>query len=75
MSGPSLYVREKSARLLATGAVTVCCADGELLAVIRGDHGEYLIRFGPQGLTCSCPAWRRPCSHETAVGLVVGGAR
>jgi hypothetical protein len=63
-------VEEKACRLLANGAVTLSCFEGELRATVRGDGGSYLVTLTRRGPSCSCPAWRRRCSHVLAVERV-----
>jgi uncharacterized Zn finger protein len=71
----SVFTERKARRLLAEDRVTLRCLDGELVAEVRGDHDRYRVETGPRGPRCSCPSWRRPCSHEVAVSLVVGEIR
>ncbi len=68
---------EKAKRLLTEGRVVVVLnANGKVLARVKGDHGEYEIRsVDDQPLQCSCPSFRRRCSHTIAVELVTGRAR
>lgn len=71
----SLFTERKARRLLVDGRVSLRCLDGVLVADVRGDHDRYRVQTGPRGPRCSCPSWRRPCSHEVAVSLVVGEGR
>jgi uncharacterized Zn finger protein len=67
---------EKAARLLAEGRVTISCGvGGRLRAVVQGDHATYAVKLTRRGPSCSCPAWRRECSHALAVALVTEGRR
>ena len=69
-------VESKARRLLTTGAVRVLRADERrLVAQVEGDHGRYTVATA-QGRppSCSCPSWRRRCSHAVAVALIAGQA-
>lgn len=72
---PSLSIEEKADRLLVSNAVKVSCVDGGLHVVVQGDHGSYTVRLTRRGPSCSCPSWRRRCSHVVAVERIVGGGR
>lgn len=63
---------EKSARLVASGRVTIRRVETNLIsAAVRGDSAHvYITGWDPAGWFCSCPAQRR-CSHIRAVQLVV----
>jgi uncharacterized Zn finger protein len=71
----SAFVKLKASRLLANGHVRVACVDGELEARVRGDHDTYSVRLTQCGASCSCPSWRRRCSHALAVERIVGDSR
>jgi hypothetical protein len=65
----------KARRLLAEGRVRVACADGRLVAVVRGDTNTYVVQIDERGRpVCPCPSWLRSCSHVIAVGLVTESA-
>ncbi len=65
-------VEEKARRYLAEGRLTVGHVDaaGVVLAVCRGESGEYALAHTlDDGWTCDCPA-RRDCAHLAALRLV-----
>lgn len=67
MTAPSLTTQAKAARLLLTGAVDVDYADpGQFAAMVRGDHGRYLVTYVREW-RCPCP-WLgdTDCSHLLA---------
>jgi uncharacterized Zn finger protein len=42
-------------------------------AEVRGDHRVYDVSVTRGRLpSCSCPSWRRRCSHAVAVALIAG---
>lgn len=71
--GRRVSVESKAHRLLAEGRVRVvevgCGRPGR--ARVRGDHATYDVAVDADRIVCSCPAWRRTCSHALAVGLIV----
>ena len=66
-------IEAKAVRLLGQGAVTVRrVTDEEVIASVRGDHGNHLVAWRVSGdWQCSCKSWRRVCSHIAAVERVV----
>jgi uncharacterized Zn finger protein len=69
------FSRDKAVRLLTEGRVTIRCREGRLEALVRGDHDIYTVELGSRGPMCSCPSWRRHCSHAQAVALITEGER
>lgn len=65
---PLSAIETKAVRLISSGRVTVRLdRPYEVEASVRGDHGEYVVRYDPaRGFSCTCPCSRR-CSHITAV--------
>jgi uncharacterized Zn finger protein len=63
-------------RLLIEGRLTVQrCGDGNVLAICRGDSGEfYQLASTRGGWSCDCPMKGR-CSHLTALMRVVAPSR
>ena len=63
-------VSAKAHRLYAEGRVQLVEAgtDGTRRYQVRGTSALYLVRWHPDGLTCTCPA-RGRCSHELAAIL------
>lgn len=64
-------VEAKARRLLVEGRVRACSAG---LALVRGDHGDYAVKLTERGPDCSCPSWKRRCSHALAAGRVLDPA-
>lgn len=70
----TLRMIEKAKRLLTDGRVVVVLnANGKVLARVRGDSGDYQVTTTEdRPLQCTCPSFRRRCSHVLAVELVTG---
>jgi hypothetical protein len=69
-------IAAKARRLLADGNVQVLeCGYGRPARVrVEGDHADYLVVVSDRGAVCSCPSFRKLCSHAVAAGLVVAGS-